>query len=796
MNDPGSRRHRPWLAWIWFAVTLAVGVHQVDFWRQMPIESDVMALLPQDANDPVLNDVTRRIADASAQKIVVLLGSADASGARAAAGAYRGALAALDRQTPLPFAESEAMAGWFDAARAFFLPWRDRLLTPEQRERLAQERTEALAQEALAALYGPIGAPRLAQWQVDPLNLWTQWWQSRAMAAGLRFDADGLLHAQDRVWAVLQLETRGSAFRLDGEPVIEQALDHAAAAARAVRPDLRELRAGVPLHAEAAAVRASGEMSLIGWGSLAAVLLLAWLAFGSLRPIMLVALSLLVGVATALSVTALVFGKVHLLTLVFGASLVGVAEDYGIHWFASRQAHPELERARLLRVLFPGLLLAWLTSALAYFALGLASIPGLQQMAVFSVAGLAAAFVTVVCWFPWIDRQPPPATRLSRTMDNWMARWPRMTPTAGWALLACLALGWTITGLLKLEANDDLRNLQSSPQSLVAQQVEISRLLSMPSPAQFYLVQAPDEETLLERERRLTARLAGEVARGRINGYRAISDWLPSRDQQDRDAALTRRVETAVLDEVAEVTGEALERAGFAAVPLTLPEWLASPASLPLRQLWLGTSGDGVASVVLVDALGGDEMLAALRAQADGLEGVRWVNRTAELSALLAHYRQGMIWLLLAGALLVALVLVARYRREAWRTGLPTLIASLLTVATLGWLGQPLQLFNVLALLLLIGMGIDYGIFLLEHRGDASAWLAVCVGAASTWLSFGLLALSGTPALRAFGLTLLLGIGLVWMISPLFRSRVGDAGNPARPQPDVACGDRRADVIP
>ena len=52
---------------------------------------------------------------------------------------------------------------------------------------------------------------------------------------------------------------------------------------------------------------------------------------------------------------------------------------------------------------------------------------------------------------------------------------------------------------------------------------------------------------------------------------------------------------------------------------------------------------------------------------------------------------------------------------------------------------------------------------------------AVCVGAASTWLSFGLLGLSATPALRAFGLTLLFGIGLVWLISPLFRPPPHDA---------------------
>ena len=101
-------------------------------------------------------------------------------------------------------------------------------------------------------------------------------------------------------------------------------------------------------------------------------------------------------------------------------------------------------------------------------------------------------------------------------------------------------------------------------------------------------------------------------------------------------------------------------------------------------------------------------------------------------------------------------------------------MASGLTVAILGWMGQPFQLFNVLALVLLLGIGVDYGIFLLEHDGDPSAWLAVALGAASTWLSFGLLGLSATPALRAFGLTLLFGVLLVWMLAPMFRPAVSD----------------------
>ncbi|WP_454831025.1 MMPL family transporter [Pseudoxanthomonas wuyuanensis] len=754
-----------WLALGWLLLVIAIGWHQWRFWQQSRIDSDVLAMLPQDADDRQLADATRRIADASARQMVVLLGAAGAAQAQQAQAAYLDALQA----SALPFEPAGDAQDWFARAQAFYAPHRDRLLTPEQRQRLREEPAAALAESALAALYGPMGAPRLTRWQEDPLGLLPQWWQARAASSGLRVGEDGLLHAEGRVWAVLQFRTRASAFRLDGERTIEDALDRAAQAARAKVADITELRAGVPLHAEAAAVQASREVNLIGLGSLTAVLLLAWLAFRSLRPIALVAMSLLIGCATALSVTAMVFGNVHLLTLIFGASLIGVAEDYGIHWFASRRGkHPD-QRWSLLRYLLPGLSLALLTSALAYLALGLAPFPGLRQMALFSVVGLTAAFLTVICWFPWLDGGQLRVSGFSRWLGGSLQRWPRVRASRGWAAVGLAMAVLLAAGLWRLQADDDLRSLQSSPQKLVEQQGEIGRLLGMPSPAQFFLVRGPDSEAVLQREEALLQRLAPAVAAGQLRGYRAISDWLPSKAAQQADAELTARVEVAVMAEVGAALGEPLQRAAFSAQPLTLQDWLASPVSQPFRQQWLGALGRDVASVVMLDGLQGDASMQAMQAVAAGLPGVRWVDRTGDFSRLLAHYRVQMSWLLLAGVAAVFVALWWRYRGLAWRALAPTVLAGLLTVALLGLLGQPLQLFNVLALLLLLGMGIDYGIFLVEHRGDASAWLAVCVGAASTWLSFGLLALSATPALRAFGLTLLFGIGLVWLISPLFR---------------------------
>ena len=643
------------------------------------------------------------------------------------------------------------------------------MLTPSQRELLAGTPVDALAERALASLYGLPGAPRMLPWVEDPLGLWPQWWQERAAASGMAIGADGLLQSDGRHWAVLQFAGTRSAFRLDGERQLQDRLDAAAGAARAAVPDLRELRAGVPLHAEAAAVQAHREINTIGWGSLAAVLLLAWLAFRSLRPILLVAGSLLIGCAAAVSATVAVFGEVQLLTLVFGASLVGVAEDYGIHWFACRQSGRERPWP-LLRVLLPALLLALATSITAYLALGLAPFPGLRQMALFSVVGLTAAFLTVICWFPWLDRGEVKTNAFSEALGRSLARWPRVDGRRGWQLAGVLALAFSIAGIIQLRPLDDLRSLQSSPPELIEQQRQIGELLGMPSPAQFFLVQGEDAESVLQREEALTARLRALEAEGRIGGHRAASDWLPSRRQQAADAALAARIEPEVIRRVATALDEPLAHEAAAMTPMPEVEaWLADPASEPARMLWLGRLGDGQASVVMIEGLSRAGALDALRAATEGLPGVRWVDRTRDYSELLGHYRRMMSWLLVAGLVAVGALLAWRHRADAWRTLAPTVLAGLLALAVLGWTGQPLQLFNVLALLLLLGMGIDYGIFLTEHRGEPGAWLAVCVGGASTWLSFGLLALSSTPALHAFGLTLLLGIGLVWLISPLFR---------------------------
>jgi predicted exporter len=341
------------------------------------------------------------------------------------------------------------------------------------------------------------------------------------------------------------------------------------------------------------------------------------------------------------------------------------------------------------------------------------------------------------------------------------------------AVATLLGLGWS-----RLGVNDDIRTLQNPPKHLINEQIKLGKLLDAPTPVQFYLVRGATAEAVLQREEALKRRLDPLIAQHTISGYQAISNWVPSAQTQVRRTSLMKEkllADDGALPLLANRIGEdavwvrtVRERAADAPL-LTVEAFMQSPASEPWRHLWLGKLGGAYASVVAVRGLGVAK-LPELQQAAAGLEGVQWVDKVADISSVLGRYRQYMGWALLFSYGAVFFLLFLRYRAATWRVLAPTALASCITLALLGLAGHQLQLFHVLALMLLLGIGVDYGVFFQERpdRRDAAAWMAVSLSAASTLLSFGLLGLSKTPALQAFGLTMLLGTALVWLIVPCF----------------------------
>ncbi|MDK2124918.1 MMPL family transporter [Parachitinimonas caeni] len=762
------------LALFWLLLVLAIVGHNLWLWlgQHIKIDTDVLAMLPQDERNPAVQDATRRLADAAARRIVVLVGANDWPAAEKAGDAYANSLRASGQPLGLRYQVGEATSEqWLN----FFSPYRQQLLTSEQRQALREQPPALLAQRAIEALYRPMGMPRFGQWQDDPLNLFGSWLTARAGESKVRLNNGRLaLQAEGRHYAVLMLEQQGSAFSIAAQQALLPQLDHARTAALATGAGIEVLTVGIPLHAAAAARQAEREVHTIGIGSLIGIVVLTLFAFSALRPRLLVTLSIGVGLLVAISVCSLLFDGLHLITLVFGASLVGVAENYGTNYFSGRLGRPAEQRWAMLREQMPVMGLAMLTTVIGYALLALTPFPGLRQIAVFSASGLLAAFVTVLWWFPYLDKGEMAYTRLSTWLGSRRALWPTFQANAYSGLVVLVILGILLAGGMRLQANDDIRLLQNSPPDLIAQQLRVGKLLDLPGMAQFYLIQGRTEQEVLQREEALKAKLIPLVNQGVISGYQAVSDWLPSETRQEADAALIRQVvygANGVMSHIRSQIGEDLPQpVADTPAPLTPRQWLASPVSEPLRHQWLGSLEGGFASVLVLRGLDHPTKQTKLAPLAAQLEGVHWVDKVGEVSSVMARYRHLMAWVIAISYLLVFMALSYRFGKRAWRALAPTALASVLTLALLSLAGQPLQLFNVLALLLILGMGVDYGIFLLEQpqREAIRPFLSITLAAASTLLAFGLLALSATPALRAFGLTMLFGIGLAWLLTPAF----------------------------
>ena len=118
-------------------------------------------------------------------------------------------------------------------------------------------------------------------------------------------------------------------------------------------------------------------------------IVLLLLAYRSFDVLALIALPLLSGALAGIAAIALAFGSVHGITLAFGFTLLGVAQEYPLRVFSHRRAGVDIQTS--VRGVWPLLRLAIVSACIAYLAFAASGVPGLQQLAVFTIAGLLVA---------------------------------------------------------------------------------------------------------------------------------------------------------------------------------------------------------------------------------------------------------------------------------------------------------------------------------------------------------------------------------------------------------------------
>lgn len=748
------------------ALVLLVAVAAWQWRGGAPVSANLLELVPNGTPDALEQQAVQRMQEPLNRELLVLISHPQREQALALAaelGTSWQQQALFEKVQWVPQADLSGIRQQLQDQRLALLPAADR--------QLLIDNPSAFVERRVQDLFDPFRSQGVVATNDDLLGLSTLVEKGLPHYHNVQVDLSGALIAESEgtTWALLRARTNADAF--DGNLAL--AVDDLVAQARdEVQAHGGQLLASSGLLYSAHGQReATREISLMGSIASAGALLMMLLVFRRVR-VLLAFIPAAIGVLAGLTACVAVFGHIHVMTLVLGASLIGVAIDYPLHLLSKSWTLQPWDSWRALRATFLGLSLGLLTNVIGYLALAFTPFPALKQVAIFSAAGLLGAYLSTLFLLPTLlgkaeirPWQPPHA--LAQRLLDWREVLLRKLPTP-WPLLifALFCAG----GLLQLSHKDDLRQWASVPPQLLEQSKTISQIVGMQPTSQFFLVRGDDEEQLLQRQQSLSQRLDKLVEQGQLKSYLALSQLMAPATQQEalRHAVAQLPSHSAALNELG-IPAEAIEQEAqqLQALPtLTIEQVLSAPLSEPWRPLWLGNADDGqVAGLISLQGLTDSDLLTA---QVEGLDGVKLVDRLGELNRLFAATQVSAAELKLASCLLIFAVLWIFFgARGAARVLAVSLLAALASLASLGWLGQPLTLFSLFGLLLVTAIGVDYAILIRERVGGAAtSLLGTLLSALTTWLSFGLLAVSSTPAVSNFGLAISIGLAFSFLLAP------------------------------
>lgn len=795
-SDRSPSRAGPRSRWVAGAIAAAV-VAALCAWlvARTPIVTDITAFLPGPATAQQ-RLLAEQLRDGVAARIVLIgIEAPSAADAPAAADVSRRLAAALASDARFTLVANGAAAA-FERERELLFRARY-LLSPQVTAeafgegglRAAFTRLEALLSSSLAPAVRPL-AP------ADPTGELLALLQRLSQRAppvtrhGVWFEPTGRT-------ALLLAQTAAPGFDVDAQAIAAGALRAAFDAARAGSEARLVLQlTGPGMFAVESRARIESDAERL---SIAATLLVCALLLYATRSPRFVLLSLLpvaTGALAGLAAIAAGFGAIHGITLGFGLTLIGEAVDYAIYVYAQRppeaghagDTNAHAARERLWRSLW----LAVLTSAAGFVAMIASGFRGLAQLGIFSLVGIVVAGATARWLLPPLLPAVLRPGRLLLPGIATLTRWSGDTGTplgrsdsAGksmrrrvlqaFVLVAAAIAAVTLYVRGERAWNDELSAL--SPLAAASGELDARLRVALAAPELRWVIalERPTVDAVLAAAESLRPALERLRADAVLTAFDSPADLVPSAaTQAARRAALPDDrhlrarlqavlAQSGALGNFSPAAFDAFVRdvATARGAPDVTPDWYAGTALGSRLAAQLVTFASGTAAFVTLSGVD-DRHVERLRREL-ATHGATLIDLKGDVELLIADYRRHAAWAAAGGGVLIVLILALRMRDAASIARIVAVLATsaVLTAAVLVQFSGALTLFNLVALLLVVGVGSNYALFLTQMPRDADQRAAtigsVLLAGTASLIAFALLSLSATPVLHMIGLTVAVG---------------------------------------
>ncbi len=488
--------------------------------------------------------------------------------------------------------------------------------------------------------------------------------------------------------------------------------------------------------------------------------------------------------AMALVGVSWIYTTVSAITIGFGSVLLGLSDDLSLHvYFALRKKNRDQDTSVIMSEVSRPVLYGGLIVVCSLALLLMSDLPGQRQLGAFSIIGVVSALVFTLVLLPQMMEASRSDESKSKNilLIQGKARSPLLIIFV-WViiLVSCIWAGRHIS------FNGELSKLNFRSEELISTEAYIKDVWGDVRSKSMIFSEGDDLQSALEVNDKLFTYLSKNAHDKSIV---SIAPILPSVKTQNANIAAWKSYwaeNKSYIKELLRKEGEAIGFTGDAFKPfydslektpdLIMPETIKETGLSALMDSLVISYG-GKTRIL---TLGPDT--AEIRDLVKGPDcppGVRFVSQNY-FGEIIRKTVGSDFTRFIAGALIVILVLLIPLFRDFKKVLLsmvPVVTGVIFMFGIMGFFDIPFNIFNVISSILIIGLGIDYGIFMVcrcsedyEHDTDT----AVLLSGLTTVTGFGALVFAQHPALYSIGLTVLLGIGAaipssIYVIPALYR---------------------------
>lgn len=763
-----SRKLSALLLCVFMVVAACISVYRLS---HITIESSVLSLLPQSGDDNYAKTLEKEFIKRLNSQVIFAISESNSNSqyksltensdkTASEKSVYEIADSFADELQKSPYIE-KITSGLTDKEQfesaAFVYKYKTAFIDEKLKQELASDN---YTQKILARLYSGFSGVSSAEIKNDLLMV------GRSLATTL--SANSSIHVQnghlvatddkDTKWVLVFVTLNDDSLSTAVASDFAETADRLINRIQTNYPAVTILKKGAVFYSDYAASTSQREITLLGLITTVGIFTLIFFVYRSIIPVFLTIGSVLCGIICALGITTLIYDEINLIIIGMCLSVIGIVCDYTIYFTTLRIGQSESSFDTIRRLVKP-LSFAVITDLCAYLIILLSPVKAVSQMALFCMCTITFACLFVIVIEPYFLKN---LKRESLPFEGFFKGYLAFIrqKKISYSIIAILCI-CSVFAFINLKHNDDPMSFQRMPDRLKTQELKINTLLNTSENLKYILINADDDETLLEKNEKLREKLSLAVTEGKLKNY--LTTKINSESTQKADCIFLNERKDRIQKDL-KAHGLNLEAADYHCEILKPQEFFSSSLGELYSNLYYKNDHTSSLMIVLEDV----SDIEGIKNIVSSTEGLRYLDHRGELTEVFKMYRE--IFLKVIFIFMGCILLVSTFR-VGFKKALTGTFFSLLSIGmalfVLELCGYKVNLFSELGLIVLLGIGINYNIFMSSSKIDVTSIIAIFTALTTTLMTIGILIFSSVDAIKCFAICLVTGIIYAFILSAM-----------------------------